>query len=555
MASKFKVLVLDLGGVLINWDARNVKNLSSRQLTNIMNTTAWHSLERGSLTLVDACKEFSKVLGVAESLVSRTLEQLQHTVTVNTALVQTIKHLKTLNPHLKLYIMSNISREHFCMVQRLNLAWAMFDALFISGHEGMRKPELCFFKHLVRHAQVDPREIVMLDDRVENVCAASSLGIHGVLVGGEGEASAVLRSMFEDPVARAEAFLRENAQRLDSVVDWLEERVVVRDNFSQLMILELTGDESLVYLRGPTDGEDDNGNTNDQVDDDGNTNDQVDNDGNTNDQVNDNGNTNGDTNDQINANNNDYTNSSVKHLLWNYLFQESHLVTPNFPCDADTTSIAFLSLPANHLPTPPQLQLVMDAMAANLDSDGIMQVYFSPDRPRTSPIVCCNMLRLFHRFGHASDPRIQKTQAWLIQCLQNNALRHGTRYYSTPDACLYFLALLWRESTSCYLRAKLRLVRPCLEQRVGVCTNPLALAMRLYACQVVGVREALYERDFRGLVALQHEDGGWPAGHYTRVGKTGACIGNRGLTTALALKVIQREKEKQAMGKQSCIAT
>lgn len=56
MNSKFKALILDLGGVLLDWDPQSVTILSSSQLRMIMHSTAWHDLDRGNLSLDQACK-------------------------------------------------------------------------------------------------------------------------------------------------------------------------------------------------------------------------------------------------------------------------------------------------------------------------------------------------------------------------------------------------------------------------------------------------------------------------------------------------------------------
>ena len=56
MASKFKVLIFDLGGVLLEWDRQSVNAVSPGQFLTIMNSTTWHSLDRGSVTLKEACK-------------------------------------------------------------------------------------------------------------------------------------------------------------------------------------------------------------------------------------------------------------------------------------------------------------------------------------------------------------------------------------------------------------------------------------------------------------------------------------------------------------------
>lgn len=56
MASKFKALVFDLGGVLLEWDRHSVDALSPGQFLTIMNTMTWHDLDRGTVTLEEACK-------------------------------------------------------------------------------------------------------------------------------------------------------------------------------------------------------------------------------------------------------------------------------------------------------------------------------------------------------------------------------------------------------------------------------------------------------------------------------------------------------------------
>ena len=54
MALKFKALVFDLGGVLLEWDYHSVNALSPGQFLAIMNSAAWRNLERGNVTLKEA---------------------------------------------------------------------------------------------------------------------------------------------------------------------------------------------------------------------------------------------------------------------------------------------------------------------------------------------------------------------------------------------------------------------------------------------------------------------------------------------------------------------
>ncbi|KAJ8121752.1 hypothetical protein ONZ43_g1879 [Nemania bipapillata] len=506
MASNIKGLVFDLGGVLLEWDRHSATgSLSSRQFLTIMNTTTWHNLDRGTLDLKSACKEFAELLEVSPDTVETALEQAQLSLSVNASLVRTIHDLRKSNPRLKFYVMSNISREHFEMVQKLDIPWSVFTLVFASGVEGMRKPDLCFFQHVIQKTGFSAEELLMIDDTPENICAARSLGMHGLLVDKKVASSSVLRNLLQDPLPRAEQFMKINAGNHHSIVEGHGD-LVLKDNFVQLLIWELTGDADMVYLRYPS-GELLGA------------------------QIHANGKPNGAVLDHL----------KVKNGLWNYFYETPVLTTTEFPPDADTTSIAYLSLPEEYLDKVADVKIVLDAMAENLDSEGIMQTYFCNQRPRTTPEVCCNILRVFHRFGYASDPRIAKTEEWVVKCLKNKACLTGNRHYSTPEGFLYFVARLYVDSSE-KLKSKLRGIHDELLERIDVPTNPLALALRISACQLVKIDPQRYRRDLELLMSLQDEDGGWPAGHFCCTGRTRDRIGNRGFTTALAMKIIRDEK-------------
>ncbi|KAI1879131.1 hypothetical protein JX265_003308 [Neoarthrinium moseri] len=504
MTSNFKALVFDLGGVLLNWDRSSVDVMTPNQFLTIMNSTTWHNLDRGLVTLKEACVEFGHLLGLDASTAEAALEQAQLSLTPNTSLIETIHDLRASNPSLKFYVMSNISREHFEIVQRLNIPWSVFDKAFASGVEGMRKPDLCFFEHVIKQTGVPADQIVMIDDTAENICAARSKGMHGILVDKAlPNVNITLRNMLQDPLPRAQAFLKNNAGSHHCTVEGHEE-IQLKDNFAQLMIWELTDDEDIIYLKWP------NGRMLGSQD--------------------------------THANGNTCTASQVEDGLWNYFFEAPILTTRQFPPDADTTSTAYLSLPKRYLSTVPPVELILDEMAANSDSDGIMQTYFDPKRPRVTPEVCCNILRVFHSFGHGSDPRIKRTEDYVVECLNNNACLNGNRHYSTPESFLYFVARLYAETNSLSLRKRLKAIKPQLQKRLDMPANPLALALRLFACQSMRVDPLLYQKDLERLLSLQEEDGGWPAGHFCCIGRTGARIGNRGLTTALVARILQHEK-------------
>lgn len=59
MPFKFQALIFDLGGVLLEWNPKSATALSSEQLRAMMHSTVWFDLDRGAITLEEACEVLS----------------------------------------------------------------------------------------------------------------------------------------------------------------------------------------------------------------------------------------------------------------------------------------------------------------------------------------------------------------------------------------------------------------------------------------------------------------------------------------------------------------
>ena len=69
-------------------------------------------------------------------------------------------------------------------------------------------------------------------------------------------------------------------------------------------------------------------------------------------------------------------------------------------------------------------------------------------------------------------------------------------------------------------------------------TSALELASRIITCEEVGIPAWEYEGERRELLSRQCEDGSWEAGWMYQYGSTGVKIGNRAVTTALAVRAL-----------------
>ncbi|KAJ5092857.1 HAD-like protein [Penicillium angulare] len=145
-------------------------------------------------------------------------------------------------------LVSNISEPDYNALRRRwdDSFWNTFDHVFTSWKLGVRKPSLRFYQNVLRATRAVPQETLFIDDQTENVLAAMSLGMRGIV--GNHDLSRTLKNVLGDSIERGFSFLRQNAGRLYTTTcdgDSIDE------NYAQLLILEVINDESLVDVKRP----------------------------------------------------------------------------------------------------------------------------------------------------------------------------------------------------------------------------------------------------------------------------------------------------------------
>ena len=163
-----------------------------------------------------------------------------------------------------------------------------------------------------------------------------------------------------------------------------------------------------------------------------------------------------------------------------------------------------------------------------------LQTYFDRKKPRTDAVVGANVLACFYSFGRGQQ--LGCTLEMVHSVLLHRAYIQGTRYYSSPDVCLFFFGRLYQSSDDFHLKTTLGpLLKERTRERVGLSGSALDLAMRILTCDMLDLNCGI---DRHALLGLQCEDGGWEAGSLYRYGSSGINFGNRGVATAMAIKAI-----------------
>lgn len=144
-------------------------------------------------------------------------------------------------------------------------------------------------------------------------------------------------------------------------------------------------------------------------------------------------------------------------------------------------------------------------------------------------------MSLFYSQGRGAD--VSGTLDFVATVLKHRAYEDGTRYYEGAEPFLFFLSRLLKSTVDAALHARLDdLFAARVTERIGAPGDALSIAMRIIACAQAGIPD---EVDLRTLRMMQEEDGGWPSGWFYKYGSSGVRIGNRGLTTALAINALR----------------
>ena len=179
-------VVFDLGGVLINWDPRNLyrKVMPDTQtvegfLRDVC-TFEWNAEQDAGRPLAEATQilvdQFPQQETYIRMYYDRWEEMLNGSISESVTL---LKHLQQQDNH-RLLALTNWSHETFPRALELFDFLGWFEGIVVSGAEGLKKPDARIYQVLFDRYKIDPSKSVFIDDSFPNVEAARNLGMHAI---------------------------------------------------------------------------------------------------------------------------------------------------------------------------------------------------------------------------------------------------------------------------------------------------------------------------------------------------------------------------------------
>lgn len=187
-----KVILVDFFGVLC-------PDLTDKWLKD--DTGAKGKIDRKVLTTIDSKADLdiisdqeyyrylAKLVGVKPQQIE---DYFASKIVINTELLNILKDLKT---KYKIIILSNSNSTILHNILVKNRLSSYFDEIIISGEVGYAKPQLEIYKLVLLRFNLDPSEIIYIDDKTENIKAAEKIGIRGKLYIGNNDILKVLSKL------------------------------------------------------------------------------------------------------------------------------------------------------------------------------------------------------------------------------------------------------------------------------------------------------------------------------------------------------------------------
>jgi putative hydrolase of the HAD superfamily len=189
VTTRIKCIIIDLGDVLIELDFSRFFNevitpspLNKPQapimLEFFRQSDTYH---QGKITDEEFYKQACEILGVC-SLDQKEFYGAFNSIInkLNLDMVELIRNIKSSN-NLVLICMSNINSSHWKHLKKQKWdIWELFDDFILSHEIHLTKPDPKMYELAIEKAGCKPKEVLFIDDGMNNVRSAREMGINAI---------------------------------------------------------------------------------------------------------------------------------------------------------------------------------------------------------------------------------------------------------------------------------------------------------------------------------------------------------------------------------------
>lgn len=190
-----KNIIFDLGNVILNIDTDYSKKAFERYGLNNFDKiytlasqiNIFDRLETGNISVIEFCNEFRDITKTNFS--NEIITECWNALILDYP-KERIEILKQLKNKFRTFILSNTNAMHYDCYTKLikekfdleNLD-LLVEYAYYSHLDGMRKPDINYYKYVLSNSKLLAEETLYLDDNKTNIETAQSLGINCIHIG------------------------------------------------------------------------------------------------------------------------------------------------------------------------------------------------------------------------------------------------------------------------------------------------------------------------------------------------------------------------------------
>ena len=175
-------VIFDFGGVLIEWDPRNLYRRyfddaeSMERFLEEIDFMEWNALQDKGRPFAEGVADLTAQFPQHADLIRAYHEHWEESIGEPiTPVIEILKRVKAAG--WPVYGLSNWSMETFPIIRKQHTFFNLLDGYLLSGEVKLVKPDPAIFQRMLEKIGRKPEECVFIDDNPANVVAARALNI------------------------------------------------------------------------------------------------------------------------------------------------------------------------------------------------------------------------------------------------------------------------------------------------------------------------------------------------------------------------------------------
>ena len=181
----YAAIIFDLGRVLIGWEPAVIAEqlYPDTQAALIIQTAvkdaAWLDFDRGTITIAQLASHMAEKYCFDEVFTTQIIITIASRLPELPLMVKALHRAKA--QKYKIYLLSNMPAPYYKALVKNYAFFSLCDGIVASYQIQSIKPEPAIYRNLLEKFNINPHAAIFIDDIEENIIAANTFGIDGIV--------------------------------------------------------------------------------------------------------------------------------------------------------------------------------------------------------------------------------------------------------------------------------------------------------------------------------------------------------------------------------------